>query len=206
MALRMMFGGSPCPSMWGYISDTIADIGNTIIHNYNWNPHDLHDPLSRTLDDPTPLPENIAFHPAKSLAVDIPINDIGKVNIYMDDSIGIALDDKDNTTRVSYTIPLAIHTLAREENSLDPIPRKDIISLKKLLAEGQMEESKTILGWLINTRTLSISLPLDKHLSWSSQISTLASAPQVKHKDLEILIGHLNHCGTILPSIRHFLR
>ena len=35
---------------------------------------------------------------------------------YMDDSFEIALDDKDNTTRVSYTIPLAIHTLAREEN------------------------------------------------------------------------------------------
>lgn len=33
MALRMTFGGSPCPSLWGYISDTSADLCNALIHN-----------------------------------------------------------------------------------------------------------------------------------------------------------------------------
>lgn len=26
MALRMTFGGSPCPALWGFISDTLADL------------------------------------------------------------------------------------------------------------------------------------------------------------------------------------
>jgi hypothetical protein len=159
MALRMTFGGTPCPSMWGYISDTLANIANSIIHNEFWDPSDLHVDISKSLADPLPLPVDIKFHPAQQLADHLPTNDIGKVDIYIDDSIGIALDIDDNPRRVSYAIPLVIHSIARAEDPLDPIPRKDIISLKKLLAEGHMEETKCILGWIINTRSLSISLP-----------------------------------------------
>ncbi len=37
MALRMTFGGAPCPALWGYISDTLADVCNCLIHNPHWN-------------------------------------------------------------------------------------------------------------------------------------------------------------------------
>jgi hypothetical protein len=50
MALRMTFGGSPCPSLWGYISGTIADTCNTLIHNSLWNHNTLYDSLSTSLD------------------------------------------------------------------------------------------------------------------------------------------------------------
>ncbi len=173
MALRLTFGGTPCPSMWGFISDTLADISNTLIHNEFWDPSSLFDDLSTSLGEPIPLPDTIPFHPAKRFAIDLPINDIGKVDIYIDDSIGIALDANDNSRRVSYSIPLAIHWISRAADSLDPIPRKDIISLKKLLAEGRMEEMKSVLGWEINTRSLSISLPSDKHRNWTLQISKM---------------------------------
>jgi hypothetical protein len=46
---------------------------------------------------------------------------------------------------------------------MDNLPRIDIISAKKLQAEGTFKEVKVILGWVINTRSLLISLPLDKH-------------------------------------------
>jgi hypothetical protein len=71
MALRMTFGGYPCPSMWGFISATIANVGNTIIHNDHWNPSKLHDPLSEILEEPIPLPDNMEFHPAQILVVDM---------------------------------------------------------------------------------------------------------------------------------------
>jgi hypothetical protein len=45
----------------------------------------------------------------------------------------------------------------------DTLPTKDLISTKKFIAEERMEEQKTILGWNINTKSLSISLPPDKH-------------------------------------------
>jgi hypothetical protein len=31
MALRMTFGGAPCTGLWGYISDTLADLCNSLI-------------------------------------------------------------------------------------------------------------------------------------------------------------------------------
>jgi hypothetical protein len=37
LALRMTFGGSPCPSLWGYISDTVEDVSNTILQCKDWD-------------------------------------------------------------------------------------------------------------------------------------------------------------------------
>ncbi len=55
-------------------------------------------------------------------------------------------DIDDNVSRVNKSIPLAIHSLAHPLDASDALPCKDIISLKKLSAEGQMEETKVILG------------------------------------------------------------
>jgi hypothetical protein len=205
MALRMTFGGSPCPSLWGYISDTLADSCNDLIHNIHWDHNTLLDPLSDLLDPPKALPDSLPFHQACPMSVKIPVNDLGKVDIYLDDTIGIALDTNDNALRVSRAIPLIIHSLARPLDTSDKIPRKDIISLKKFAAEGQMEETKLVLGWLLNTRSLIISLPADKHKNWVWEIKNILASTKVKHKHLESTIGRLNHVAAIYNPMRHFL-
>jgi hypothetical protein len=68
-----------------------------------------------------------------------------------------------------------------------------------------MEESKIILGWLVNTRSLVIKLPQDKHQKWTNDISTILSQPRVNKKQLESIIGRLKHTSTITPLLRHFL-
>jgi hypothetical protein len=187
MALCLTFGGSPCPNLWNCISETGTDIANMLIQNQFWDHKSIYDNLSTTIQDPESLPDDIAFAQTKELAVNIPTNDIGKADIYIDDTIGVALDkndnvkrvsaaiplaihilsdiyiddtigvalDKnDNVKRVSAAIPLAIHILSRPLDSLDDIPRKEIISLKKFLAKGRPSKTKTVLGWVLNTRTL----------------------------------------------------
>ncbi len=205
MALRMTFGGSACPSLWGIISETLADLSNTLLHNSYWNHNDLYDDISNDLDCPICLPQSLPFHPAKELAVTLPNNDRGQVDIYIDDTIGITPDLHDNLCRMSRAIPLAIRTLARPLDSNDIIPRKDIISLKKFKAEGQMEEQKTVLGWILNTRTLKISLPSHKHHKWCLEIHRLIKSPKVKAKDIEAILGSLNHVACIYHPMRHFL-
>jgi hypothetical protein len=101
MALRRTFGGSPCPSLWGIISETIADLSNVLIQSKLWDHHNLYDPISDDLDLPLCLPDSVPFHPAKELAVLIPPNDLGTVDIYIDNSIGITPDLNDNTSCVS---------------------------------------------------------------------------------------------------------
>jgi hypothetical protein len=205
MVLRMTFGGVPCPAMWGYISDTLADVCNCLIHNPCWDHNNLFDTLSNRLGMPQPLPDSLPFHQAKPMSVKIPPNDFGKVDIYNNDTIGIAPDIHDNATRVSRSIPLVIHALARPLDPSDQLPRKDIISLKKIAVEGQLEETKLILGWIINTRSLSISLPKDKFQCRTSNISRLSSSSKAKHKTLESTIGHLNHVACIYSPMRHFM-
>jgi hypothetical protein len=76
----------------------------------------------------------------------------------------------DNAYRVNAAIPLAIHSISRPLNKNDPIPRTETISLKIFKAKGRMEEVKKILGWIVNTRSLTIALPPDKHTKRTSSI------------------------------------
>ncbi len=84
MALQMTFGGAPCPSLWGIISDTIADTCNSLIHNPYWNHSTLFDQLSNTIKEPSLLPDSIDFALAQDIAVEILPNDITKVDMYID--------------------------------------------------------------------------------------------------------------------------
>lgn len=127
------------------------------------------------------------------------------IDIYIDDTIGVTPDLNNNTLRMNRVIPLAIRTLACPVNPSDMIPRKDIISMKKYAAEGRLEEVKKVLGWVLNTRSLKISLPSDKYKDWSGDISKMLLAKKSHHKHLETLIGRLNHVACIFPPMRHFM-
>jgi hypothetical protein len=176
MALRMTFGGSPCPALWGIISITLADLSNTIIQNKDWDHTVLYDEISDSLAPPLSLPDSIPFHLAKQLALLPPMNDKGQVDICIDNSIGITPDIKDNHCRICRTIPLAIRVLGRPLDPSDIIPQKEIISRKKYATEGCMEEQKTLLGWIINSRSLTITLPSHKHCNWRNEIQRISSS------------------------------
>ena len=88
----------------------------------------------------------------------------------------------------------------------EPIPRADPLSLRKLYGEGNLSESKTILGWDVNTRTMRIHLPKLKSQEWSLDIKHLIDQTgTVTSKVLERTIGRLNHAGYIIPHSRYFL-
>jgi len=205
VALRMTFGGSPCPHLWGVISETIADLANVILHNPFWDYNELYDPLSDTIEHPDSLPDAIPFHQAKELAVSLPDNLDGYVDIYIDDNLGVVPDIGDNTKKMNRVIPLAIHTLSRPEDPNDIIPRRDIISMKKFKAEGRLEEVKKVLGWDLNTRSMKLSLPADKLRNWTNDLKKMLSSKKSHHKFLESTIGRINHVACVLPPMRHYM-
>jgi hypothetical protein len=71
----------------------------------------------------------------------------------------------------------------------DPIPREDCLSLNKLAEEGQLAEKFTILGWNINTRTLTISLPDKKFKTWSKDLEQIINKRKVSFSMLESTLG-----------------
>jgi len=89
-----------------------TDLANMFIQNEFWDHRKFYDNLSTLIEEPKSLPDVITFAQAKKLAVKIPTNNMGKVDIYIDDTIGIALDKDDNVNRVCKAIPLAIHTMS----------------------------------------------------------------------------------------------
>ena len=62
MMLRLTFGGAPCPSEFGALSEMICDLINAILHHDDWDPLALfaetaqtNVPPKETLDDDTPF-------------------------------------------------------------------------------------------------------------------------------------------------------
>jgi hypothetical protein len=100
---------------------------------------------------------------------------------------------------------LVIHTLARPVAAHEPIPRNDPNSLKKLAAEGLPEETKIVLGIRLNTYKLTASLPRHKFKAWTRNIDSILANGNTCFRDLETLIGRLEHVCQILPPGRHFL-
>jgi len=205
LALRMTFGGSPNPALWGVISKTMTDIGNSLLVNDAWDHIDLFDPISNSIEEPQPLADSVPFRPARDLSINIPTNDAGKIDIFIDNSIGVAPDLGEVPSRVIRAIPLAIWTLARPASTQDIIPRKDIILIKKLQVKGRLEEIKTVLGWVINSRSMVISLPDHKFLNWTKEINDMMGAGKSSYKSLESLLERLNHVACIFMPMQHFM-
>jgi hypothetical protein len=151
-----------------------------------------------------PLAENLPYHKSKDLAIELPQNDIGKVDIYIDVTIAITPDLPGKAERMIMAVPLAIRTLTRPLDPNDEIPRNDIISIKKIQAKARLEETKMVLGWVLNTRS-QISLPIDKYQKWTADINIMISNPLICVKQLKSTLGRLNHVATIISIMRHFL-
>jgi hypothetical protein len=139
------------------------------------------------------------------LAVHPPENNIGKADLFIDDTILIALNKNDNHIRTCAAAILAIHTVARSLHPNESIPRKEIISLKKIKAEVQPSEVKIVLEWTINTRTLRIHLPKEKFKEWQTEIQNIIEQPKVSMKQMESLIGRLDHVASLMDMLRHFM-
>jgi hypothetical protein len=155
MALRLTFGGSACPNLWSCISEAITDLWNMLIQNPHWNHNLFFDPLSNSIDPPFLEFDEVPFTESKELSVTIPDNDLGKADIYIDDNIVISLEE--NSERACSAATLAIHTFARPLNQNDKIPRKEIISLKKICSRGSTFRDQNR-PWLGNKYTKFINI------------------------------------------------
>ena len=121
------------------------------------------------------------------------------------DGMVVVPDIDDNRLRGVGALPLAIHIMCRPLADDEPISRDDCLSLSKLLEEGTLAEVFVLLGWSINLRLLIIALPRDKYLVWSQDISLVIKSKKITYKDLDTIVGRLNHAAQALPLARYFL-
>ena len=72
------------------------------------------------------------------------------------------------------------------------------------MAEAGLTERKTVLGWEVDTRSLTIALPQPKLTAWYDNITLILLRNKTTHSELESLIGRLNHIANVISHMRHF--
>jgi hypothetical protein len=84
-----------------------------------------------------------------------------------------------------------------------------MLATEKAIAEGMPAETQIIQGWKFDTRGLLIYLPDDKLSNWKQDtevvLTSAASNKRVRHKDLKMLLGSLQHMASIITEANHFL-
>ena len=147
------------------------------------------------------------FSEGKELIVDIPVDPRGTVDVYIDDTISLCVDleGSDNVERLKQCSLLAINAASRDVHLNEPIPRVEMAEKKKLLAEAGPDEIKTILGWVFNFRSLTVSLPENKYFAWSSSINDILDSNKTNYKELESIIGRMVHVCMVITQVRHFM-
>ena len=206
LSLRLTFGGSPNPLTWCMFSELVTDLANEIGQCNKWDPAECRSPAQPMTPDPLRLPASVPIAQARRMAVHIPPTKAGgRVDRFIDDLINVFLDTPANCQRHPNIVPLAMHLTSRPHagDNAEPIPHRPILSIPKLIAEGRPEEVQIVLGWRLNTRLLEVSLPDDKNRAWSADVRKLREAGNCLRKELETLVGRLNHTAYIIPNARH---
>lgn len=202
---RLCFGIASGPSEWCLVSETVVDFANALMRDETWDPIDLHNPHE---DIPTNIEysdDSIKLKQVKNIIFnDMDLED-SYIDGYIDDLLTLILETNRLIQRGIHVIPLILYILFRPVHEDEPISRSDILSKAKLIAEGMLAERKTFLGWIIDSRQMRVFLPKLKTLRWINEIDSILSSERVKSKQLESVIGKLNHAAFIIPLSRYFL-
>jgi hypothetical protein len=161
LPLRLIFGGAPCPYECGVISESICNLATAILHDNPWYPDNLQAPNQESFPSPKFMDDNVPFGEGKELIIDVKVNSRGTYDINIDDLVGLGLDlpESDNLKRSKRAPLLAIDACSRRRAPDEPILHYNMAARHKLNAEGFLEETKMILGWMWDFRRLIISLP-----------------------------------------------
>ena len=215
VALRLSFGGAPNPSQWSDVSEVAVDLANDLVRRDDWDPEVWFAPQQHLLSsdeavdcDEGKLTDEDALEKAAEMSVVFPVEDsLPMFDCYLDDLFGVSRErDK---ARLEAVIPFVLHLLGRpvEAGIKESIPRDALLAVSKFLAEAKASDTKVILGWEVNTRKMTVSLPADKHRAWTSELMKIQSRSgrQATAKELESTVGRLSHAAYVVPNSRHFL-
>ena len=120
VALRQTFGGAANPSHWSDFSEVATDLANDLVRRQDWDPLVIHSPHQHLLSEAHSMDDDLdpalPFEPASPLDVLLPPSDEPKFDCYIDDILGVMLEE--HQARGSAVIPLVIALLGRRRHRL----------------------------------------------------------------------------------------
>jgi hypothetical protein len=203
---RITFRGSPNPPIWCNFSEMVADLANEIGLCKEWDPVEIRSPDQPATPEPKRLDPLIPHAQGREMAIFVPPLEAGKVDVFIDDLIDTFPGSVRNLAQKPHAVPLAMHVTSRPHaGKSEALLRRAMLSMLKLVAEGSPSEQQIVLGWLLDTRRLLISLPSDKYEAWLRTINRLIKDTGCLKEELDALEGQLNHAAYVIPLARHFL-
>lgn len=205
--LVLPMGWANSPPIFSTATETIADVANSaILSPVEPAPHHL-DEEAASMDDfhapsSSPLPSipTIARDPALP---HLP-KPVSYVDVFVDDFIGLC-QGKRNSRRVRRILMHSIDEVFRPNGPDDSQHRKEPVSIKKLRdGDCSWTTIKKVLGWIIDTVNLTISLP-DRRVQRLGEI--LASIPphqkRTSMKKWHKVLGELRSMSIALPGAKN---
>ena len=205
LTLRHPFGGKAGPSHFCLLSDIVVDTINDLLLCKEWDDKTVTSNFIKHIPEAEAYKESAPFKEARKLIVDIPAEDEGKCDGYIDDLITVVVDIGREQERSKAAPCTIIHAIAHLTQNELFVERDDQIAIDKSKAEGAPSEIKICLGWEIDTRRLLMKLPQHKYIAWDTELKDTLSRKSISHKQLESIIGKLEHVITVLKMAGHFM-
>ena len=202
---RLCFGIASGPNEWCLISELMVDFATALIGDESWDPDEIYNPNEDIPLDIDYVDSSVKIEKVKNVIFENKRTIKSYIDGYIDDLLTMILEELDLLKRGVHVMPLVCLILFRPVHINEPILRTDILSKAKLIAEGALAERKTFLGWIIDSRRMRVYLPQLKTLRWINELEDLLSLKRVNQKQLESLLGKLNHAAFIIPLSRYFL-
>ena len=210
LPLVLPMGWTNSPPIFSSATETAADLANFNLRNHNpTERHPLDLEASNVKLEPHP-PAQIQQHPIKineqrDPSLPSPTQSAAYVDVFVDDFIALCQGPEAEQQRVRSTLMHAIDTIFRPLSPDDDPARTEPISLKKLRqGDCTWDTIKLVLGWLLDTVALTISLPQHR-IERLSEI--LASVPptqkRISERKWHKVIGELRSMSLALPGARH---
>ena len=126
------------------------------------------------------------------------------VDVFVDDFVALA-QQYNNSRRVRRTLMHAIDSVLRPLDEYDDAARREPVSMKKLLkGDCSWGTIKNVLGWIINTVTMTIHLPQHR----AERLAEILSSIPITQKRTSVkkwhkVLGELRSMALALPGARH---
>ena len=180
-SICLPFSRTYCPHMWCAISKFICAVTSALLRCTFWNADELN--FSNREAIPEPKLSKELRELAKALLIDAFVNPDtrDKVFYYFDNLItaGIFLSA---WRRLAFMVAVIIDVFARSIHSNEPMKRDYLLLIKKLFAEGSLEEEKVILGWDLDFCRLTVALSEDKFEEWSADLAKVIKDEEITIK------------------------
>ncbi|KAL3810349.1 hypothetical protein ACHAXA_003078 [Cyclostephanos tholiformis] len=209
--LVLPMGWKNSPPIFSTATETIADLANTrLVAGATAQPHPLDD-LAESIQSLVPLPPTCPSH-VPSIPRDPALPRLGErlsyIDVFVDDFVGIAQDAPDsssNRRRVRRILLHAVDDVFRPLKPNDSPTRQEPVSLSKLQkGDCSWSTMKSVLGWIIDTSTLTIHLPSHRAARLAE---ILASIPRTQRRTSitkwHTVLGKLRSMSLALPGSRN---